>query len=517
MLSIAELSEANLLAALTNEHYIRRTPDEKIGRLLAYVEGFGTPATLLTEDNYTDRDFISDYTHYYATCGKSYSKNCRRLHFFALPKDRIRAAFDSLLTQGVTASQEALKLLNSSYVGFLVVKPLPVTVLGRTVFKAPSNANPEETLGCLRNHKVGLWGIPLSVTGLAWQEQDTVISACATSAIWSALHKTAHEFGYYIPTPYEITTKATTLGHEGRPIPSEGLNVAEMSHAIRSIGLDVEMLDTIKYAPRRRPTAMLPLLSYCYSYLRGGIPVVLVVKINDTLHAVTLCGYELGNSQPDHNELEFVPAEEDAMVGEIPWFRSKGARIVAFYAHDDQLQPYARFEVKQALGGLVTFGTQWARPVVPEAVVVPLYHKIRISILPLLRHVRELNEWLAAADLFAGSDEPVEFEMFHATNQSYKADLAKEQVVLARADVLLKQLPRFLWRVQCQQGSRVIFELVGDATDMQHSFQFVDFNFRSIEFAEATKRAFVSAKLDITKLIKPMGRLLLAALQRSGA
>ena len=88
-------------------------------------------------------------------------------------------------------------------------------------------------------------GIPFKVESLAYIEQDRVIAACATSALWSAFQKTAYEFGYRIPTLYQITDLATMYSTTNRPIPSSGLEDPQICQAIKGIGLEPEYLEIL--------------------------------------------------------------------------------------------------------------------------------------------------------------------------------------------------------------------------------------------------------------------------------
>ena len=78
------------------------------------------------------------------------------------------------------------------YLGFMVIKPLPGSPIGRTVLRtferdAPRGGRREFT--AIRRYTVSLAGLSLSVRGLAFQQQDQGVSACATTALWSALQR----------------------------------------------------------------------------------------------------------------------------------------------------------------------------------------------------------------------------------------------------------------------------------------------------------------------------------------
>jgi hypothetical protein len=500
-----------LREALSNPFFVRPTKDRKPERLIQYLQSFGTEITFLAESPYTDRDFISDHSHYYATAHRQYPKVTKRLHFFLGTPETISDAIASILESGLsTRSGRSHALLQKAYLGFVVVKPLPAWVLGRTVVRPPIGP---ATVTCGRSNNVSLFGIPLSIeNSLAWQEQDTVISACATTALWSAFHKTAHEFGYYLPTPYEITNSATQAGTAGRSIPSEGLTVEQMSHAIRAIGLDADMKE---YAKRKgnppRPTAALPLLSHCYAFLRGGIPVVLDVNIEGHgRHAVTLVGYELGEDHPKENELDAIGLPEPRMTG---------SRITRFVGHDDQTQPFVTLDVRlNAAAKLIQLETQWPYDIngvgqgrakaTPYTVITPIYHKIRVSPTSLMPHLAELRVFLSELPGELGLKERIEFDLYLCKSNDYKDEIARAAHAPGRAPILLQPLPRFIWRARCDREGKPLFEMIADSTDVDVSFQFDSAIFYDAAYAR-NLQAFIKTDDPLLKrLIPPMRRLL---------
>ena len=57
-------------------------------------------------------------------------------------------------------------------------------------------------------YDVNLFGIKLTIDSIAFQEQDKVVAACATTAIWTALHSSPGRSVKDIKSCSEITTAA---------------------------------------------------------------------------------------------------------------------------------------------------------------------------------------------------------------------------------------------------------------------------------------------------------------------
>jgi hypothetical protein len=175
--------------------------------------------TILAENDYIDRDFLEDFAAYYVRCFHPYGCKCTRLHFFrcSLTKEGFEQTLASQLTEA------RLSALQSDYLGFVVVKPLPQTVVGRTCLTTYEKAQ-RRFYPTARPYGANLFGIPLRVKTVAFQEQDKVAAACATSALWSVFHSTGVLFQHQILSPVEITRAA----HDGAPmlgrsLPSQGL------------------------------------------------------------------------------------------------------------------------------------------------------------------------------------------------------------------------------------------------------------------------------------------------------
>jgi hypothetical protein len=221
--------------------------------------------TIVVENGYIDRDYLEDFAGYYVRCFRSYSRQCTRIHFFKEPFDT--AAFTALLSADATPlTSEALQ---KAYLGFVVVKPLPLTIIGRTCLSTyPFDSR--RYFPITRSYDVNLFGLPLCVESLAFQEQDTVAAACATSALWSTFHGTGKQFQHYIPTPVEITRSATAhFPANTRTLPNCGLTLMQMADAVRSVGLEPYTISAGKPFVLR---------SNLYAYLRARIPILLGIE-----------------------------------------------------------------------------------------------------------------------------------------------------------------------------------------------------------------------------------------------
>lgn len=417
--------------------------------------------TIVIERGYVDHDYLEDYSAYYVRCFKEYKRKTVRLHFFSC--NFSESDFTSLLTD--SRSLLAKDNLQASYLGFVVVKPLPGAMIGRSCLITYPASNGRRNFPLLRTYEICLFGLKLSVESLAFQQQDTVVAACATSALWSCFQGTGKRFQHAIPSPVEITQAATDhvpenlLATGARKLPNAGLTATQMAFAIRSATLEPHVVGT---------SDPYILSSTLYAYLRGGIPSILLLQLVDIVesdccflggHAVAITGYSLGLNVPQ-------PRQSTGL-------QLRSSRIDKIYAHDDQIGPFARMTCN-ADGALDTSwcgqGRVEARP---QILLIPLYNKIRIPFEVIHDVVLQLDgvlAWICQA-LGVQTERP-EWDIYLTTVSEYKEDLHKNYRKILGSKLepyLTESIPKYLWRVTSFNGCEVVLDMVFDATGIaQH-------------------------------------------------
>lgn len=284
---------------------------------------------MVEEDDYFDRDYLAEFAAFYGVSSRGYPNRCRRLHFFSdvINRDHVRAA--------AGGSSRARARLQDNYLGFVVQRPIPASPLGRTVLRA----YPDQTPGTprytspFRQYQTHIAGITLTVTGLAWQQQDTGVGACATVALWSALHSSAFDDHHAIPTTADITRnahKTASLGN--RVFPSRGLTIGQLCEAVKEANLAPVVLqgDVRTPTPNGVGISRARFGAACASLLRSGYPVMLLGYLEDVgMHAICAVGFrEVAGATPDPDTVDL---------------QDQGIQFI--YIHDDNLGPAVRFEV----------------------------------------------------------------------------------------------------------------------------------------------------------------------------
>lgn len=409
--------------------------------------------TMVVEENYVSKDYLSDYSLYYSLCHTKYPKKCKRIHFF-------KNSFDQKYILSMLLSTEPNHDFWDNYLGFMVAKPLPYTVIGTTVLKHYNNHKNE--IRCffgIRNYTVHFFGKRLELDSLAFQEQDTVVSACATTAIWSTLHKASIDYSTILKTPSEITKDAGVMSIDGsRLFPNKGLDVFQMCQALEKSGL-VSEIRMPKSNTRDSRIENSYVKSLIKAYSRIGIPLILIVSVPTEngygLHALAVSGYRVGSIQYSS------PSQQLLLLS---------SSIEKIYVHDDQWGPFTRVEFTKD----DYVETNWTKhhsskknpPTFIKDVIIPIFPKIRISYDDILVLIHGFDRILFEA---FGSNTNYDFSWDINLNYSntYKEDVSK---TLLNNDLklttLLIDLPKYIWVASCYVGDSHVLDFIFDATDL---------------------------------------------------
>jgi hypothetical protein len=478
-------TEDNLAYALSNEHVlppdVRRKPHfcyfcEYLG---AANDGLAA-RTILIESPYISSSFQADYADYYSRGFTDYPRHCKRVHFFSQAFDK--PALEAALTD---LSEAALW---RSYLGYIVIKPLPATPIGATLLKQYSNGKTKHRhYPVQRLYTLNLLGKELTVKTLAFQEQDVNVSACATTALWMAFHKTASLFQTPLPSPYQITASTGNLFNStGRVFPNKGLDLYQVGKAIESVGLvselrlyqpPAEMHEQVVKRINALPSEQQPDMSdwpelfrqaaetqmqqakgFIYAYLRMGLPILLFIQLDGLGgHLVTITGYR---------EAETVPLRSINIS-------LLSDRIERFYVHDDQIGPFARLGFTHD-GRLETAwpnGTDWlnCRKAVLDAVSVPIIPDIRIEYEQVYEKVALFDQALYG---FLPEGEDLLWDVYLSYSNTYKEELrGQRHINYYHLNRLLKTLlPKYIWVARASLGGDTFLEMVFDATDLHTGF-----------------------------------------------
>jgi hypothetical protein len=232
--------------------------------------------SVLVEPAYFDRDYLSEFAAFYCTSSAGYENVCRRVHYFS--EDIPRAA----LERAVESDGAERARLSGSYLGFVVLRPIPKTPIGRTVLRWYPDRTPRlpPVVEPSREYVCHVAGLELKVTGLAWQQQDVGVGACATVALWTMLHSSAFDDRHAVPTTADVTRTAHSPGMSAfRAFPSRGLGFGQLIATLRDSGFAPLVVPGDRLAPggsaEREAFSREHFSSSLAAFVRSGYPVLL--------------------------------------------------------------------------------------------------------------------------------------------------------------------------------------------------------------------------------------------------
>lgn len=436
--------------------------------------------TILVEENYISRAYFSDFSNYYSVCFKDYPRFCRRIHFF-------NKSFDASQFQEELFNQRSSTLSNSSYLGYIVVKPLPESIIGPTILKTYGNdAKKLRYYNSVRKYEINLFGRSFTIDSMAYQEQDTVVSACASTAIWNAFHKTANMFQTQLPSPSEITKSAGNFyNHSGRIFPNQGLDLSQICKAVESVGLVSELriegrIDVTETGREEIVKSDIPYARrIVYAYNKAGLPILLFIKIDGNgHHLITVNGFA-------EKEEEFAKTEKMTL---------RADRIEQFYAHDDQVGPFARITIENT----TLLKTAWRDGKGNTiggniyAIVIPLYSKIRITFDDVYKKIRILDIILYKLDIFKYE---LEWDIYLTESNKYKEEILNGKYEASlKEKVIFDILPRYIWVARAIVKKNFVFDLLFDSTDISRGYFCKDFVLFEPSAKPVLKKVFLDRK-----------------------
>nr|WP_315494246.1 hypothetical protein [uncultured Rhodoferax sp.] len=442
--------------------------------------------TIVAEDEYIDRHFLEDYAEYYARCFPAHPRECSRLHFFSSSFDE--HGFKEALS---TNNAEFIKALQEHYLGFAVIRPIPHTFFAKLCLQPYDSLISKQGSSVLRKTvSVSLFGVNLSVQTIPFIEQDKVVSACATSAIWTALSATSETQVSHLPSPSAITKSATHLVNEGsRVFPTTGLTPPQVARSLSHYGLApiVISLPTADY--------MDTLKEQIYAYISNETPLILggdvYEKQQDEVrhlgrHLVCVVGYNVPDS------------------GLETGCQASSKAIDKIYIHDDRIGPFIKVKTglntfksggKEMSGLTLKVDTQHDNYFIPNVLIIGLNHKVRISY-DQIRAIREtfetyLNGTSTAIGEHLKTEVDPQLQGIHdslqmalkgvwdislITSTRVKEELRHEDAfmtfngVVKKTSLLLKSLPKHIWRCRLHtrqdDKSVLLTDLLFDATEI---------------------------------------------------
>ncbi len=411
----------------------------------------GFVRSVYIEHDYVDADYRDTYSHFYSKKFARYPDRTIRLVFFS---DAIAAEDWS----------EPAKFSNA-FIGYSIIKPTRVVSLGRTVID-PRRANVPPCFVIVTKFVANLLGAELEVEGFPYMGQDTDVTVCAHSALWSCLRHFSQRYSEYPKIhPYEIT-QLTTDFSGGRLIPSRGLTMEQITEILSRYGFHPRYYNGAAFSCRSDFRRLL------YTYIESGIPIIVgLVLPNEVGHAVAGVGHS-----------------SDFKVTLSPGIRWSYEYFNGLIVNDDNLPPYRFVPANSWID--TNAGTKYTLDNV-DGFVVPLYEKIYLAAEDALSIVEAIvsDGQIGLSALQPPGLPPDDFviRLFLTSSRSWKRNRRSSQMpndlgLLYSA----MPMPKFIWVAELSTRTlypdgRVLGEIVIDATaSFLDSFAFLSIHYPDV-------------------------------------
>jgi hypothetical protein len=465
----------NLVSLLIKQCFGASFPDisqkKQIHYLFNYLSNLDAK-TVICESDYVDKDYLEDYSTYYVKCFSNYPSRCARLHFF--DKEFSHENFRHLLNKEED-DELNIEQFKNSYLGFMVIKPLPMTFIGRTCLKVYSDIQSNGNKHCIsRTYKANLFGIELEVNSIAFQEQDKVVSACATTSLWTLFHASAQSDIRNIPSPSEITLNALSespLNING--FPNKGLTEAEVVRALEKSKIKHNELtinatcsssvETLKGSIQAYIDSNIPLILGASIYKKGSCG----KYVYEGEHAITTLGYQ----------------------------NDEQGNLNSIYVHDDRIGPYTSATLghsqklvdkkgKKVRGKPFYFSINVNNTdelVVPNTLIVGTYHKIRIPYLYIgytcdlfISRMQTIIQKILKIKKIDKDIWEMRVKISLVESSKLKTEYFSDDRISNKYQLLVNHWPRFIWVASYYVFGTKSFDLLYDGTDIPQGNAFIE-------------------------------------------
>lgn len=228
---------------------------------------------LVAESSYVDKVYRDSFYHYYSSKLNHYKRDCIRISLFE----------GEIVESDFWDPAKTLEL-QGKYRGFFVLRPIEPFLIGRTII-SPKALKTNDFSCCVTQFHTTSNGLKFAVIGFPHSSQDTETITCAETTLWAIMEYFGNKYSEYKPVlPSKIIHTLSTVSSE-RQIPSKGLNIAQMSFALREFGFGTRVYSREEYKEEFDG-----LLS---CYVESGIPIIIAIEHRPMIgHALLAIGHE---------------------------------------------------------------------------------------------------------------------------------------------------------------------------------------------------------------------------------
>jgi len=374
--------------------------------------------TVVVETEYVDKVYRNSFYGHYATKLRAYDRNCIRLSFFE-PQIQEKTILNTPIDHA---------LLQRCFLGFLVIRPLSSSCIGRNVL-SPRAKKPHLNHMCICSTVVDttVFGLQLKATGFPHASQDGELMSCAENAIWSVLDYFGNKYPEYRPLlPCEIIESLKPFSFE-RQTPSSGLTFEQISVVLQRQGFGCKV-----YAKEN------PMFKEVFTcYVESGLPLIVCMQDEKSHqgHAV-VC---VGRKKVEPTVVRSTTVTD--LLGTV--YRKWNLSVNEFIFNDDNVPCYQSVDFSNPM---IYYGSEWSNMVISH-MVVPLPARVYLDAELAIK----ASTYIASHRVGLRNGSVV--KTFLVSNRSYREYLLTNPSFSenARWKLLQINMPKFIWVTEIAQ------------------------------------------------------------------
>jgi hypothetical protein len=383
---------------------------------------------IIAEHPYVDKVFRDSYYNYFSTKLNPYKRDCIRLSFFN----------KEICFEDFRLKEEQNNPFQDSYLGFMVIRPTESRIIGRNVI-SPRAFKKDDFITCKAKIQSTVNGMKFHVDGFPHSSQDEETISCAETTLWALMEYFSSRYAEYKPVlPSKIISTLNSVTME-RQLPSNGLNVKQISYALREFGFGTRIYSKDEYK------ADFNRLISCY--IESGIPLIIAMdnkgaggKIG---HALICSGHEIVADQ-DIDALQRSEVQNDELrltllTNGISYYDWNDIPK-KFIFIDDNFPPYKEATLDRPAQH---YPDVW-RTCKINYFIAPLYPKIYLEAYVAKSFV---NKFLIQGPVPIHDNSELLIKFFLTSSRSYKDSLTLNNPFYddLRDVIIETPMPKFIW------------------------------------------------------------------------
>lgn len=395
-----------------------------------YFDALKDNCWLIAEFPYVDRVYRDSYYHYYSSKLIPYKRDCVRV-----------SIFDDEISLDDFRDLAKIENLKSRYRGFFVLRPTLPFIIGRSLI-SPKALKINNFRICVTKIHTTVNSIKFEIEGFPHSSQDTETISCAETTIWAVMEYFGTKYPDYKPVLpskiIEVLNKITTE----RQIPSKGLNIQQMSYALKEFGFGTRIYSKDSYSSDFKK------LFSCY--VESGIPLLVGM---DNGHAGGNIGHAaicIGHEQIDNGEVDnIVPNNIVDISGQM--INTLNAKNIKIFDWDDMKRKFIFVDDNYPAYQKANFDSPTIHYSDPawhtcriNNFVVPLYSKIYLEAFEAKNY---LMNYLIFGHQPLANNSNVLVRFFLTSTRSFKDGLALNSSfdITVKKLILNNPMPKFIW------------------------------------------------------------------------